>query len=167
MLKSIVSPIRWLSVMQAYVLLWKTRWEIILKGCGQWVSSLKSYSGSLFFFPFCTILGQILRVLAFFPSSLCQCVVDGDAFTCILSTSRKVAIWKAFSQSTRSLSSSTLNTASSPVSICTLKHCRRLSNSSVSWNNPGSKYGSRLRDTDLTFNATFPSASMKLSLMLP
>lgn len=53
--------------------------------------------------------------------------------TWILSTSRKVAIWKAFSQISSSHSSSTLKNMSSPVSVWTLKQCFLLSRRSLSW----------------------------------
>lgn len=53
--------------------------------------------------------------------------------TWIRSTSRNVAVWKAFSQISSSPSSSTLKNMSSPLSVWTLKQCFRLSRRSLSW----------------------------------
>lgn len=102
MLKSTVSPMRWLSMMQAYVLHCRAN------------QNKKHVRRSSHIFK--------RDIVTFVPR-----------FTCILSTSRKVAIWKAFSQISSSPSSSTLKNMSSPVSVWTLKQCRLLSRRSLSW----------------------------------
>ena len=56
-----------------------------------------------------------------------------QTLTCIRSTSRKVAVWKARSHWARSESSSTEKYRSSPDSDCTVKQCLRRSSRSLSW----------------------------------
>ena len=133
--KSIVRPMRWLSMIQAYVLLYGIREQDVThkdtKVSFVLLKTLYEHYQSLHSNDWAVTRSQIEAVKI--PCTLPPAQVP----TCILSTSRKVAIWKAFSQISSSHSSSTLKNMSSPLSVWTLKTCLLLSRRSLSWDKTG------------------------------